>query len=606
MNLITFKTIKMKNFMSVRNEISFDYRNLTGLTYVYGENKDNPGATNGAGKSATMLYALLVALFGKTINNINNAYLFNRSAPYKEHGYIELEFTKNSSEDYRIFVELVPNKAKTFCALNFSLFKNEKDITKASKLDTLKYIESEIIGCSFEVFKNTVVMSSSNILNFFEMPKRVKNEYLQGIFSLTTMTEAYTIALQKANSVKKELRSTSDQLVQITENIASIEEQDKHWAESNNKQMKELSASIKKKIQDKESLESKEDVLTEIKDYDKKIEFLNRQDELTGIKCKIDKSLRSIRNQLVEEQSKIKANEIILKKHKKLFEVICQDCLPKVKALYKVGDSIELDKSLTLIDELKEKEAKLEANLKKVSNLLSKVSKIQIEINEAKNRTESKQREIQHLDSEIKTLEKRLEALMSESSPFNKIIEDFLQKKAGVEASISKLQKASKYYGIVKDVFSDTGAKQIIVCKIIEALNSSIHSYLRQMGADFLVYFDNKLVYEFETPSGTCEYGSFSAGERRKLDLAILFAFRDVLGCSSLRTNLCIIDEILDSAIDTSTLNSVINILKNKSTFDNQAIVVISHREGLIDNEMFSHKVKIIKENNSSSFIQEL
>ena len=189
--------------MSVRDEVVFDYRDLTGLTYVYGDNKDNPGATNGSGKSATILYALLVALFGKTINNINNAYLFNRQASSKEKGYIELDLIKNSSDHYKIFVELRPNKAKTVCSLNFCLYRDDEDITKSTKAETMKFIEDEILGCSFEVFKNTVVMSSSNILNFFEMPRRIKNEYLQGIFSLSALAGAYNIVVQKGNQQRK-------------------------------------------------------------------------------------------------------------------------------------------------------------------------------------------------------------------------------------------------------------------------------------------------------------------------------------------------------------------------------------------------------------------
>jgi ABC-type lipoprotein export system ATPase subunit len=89
------------------------------------------------------------------------------------------------------------------------------------------------------------------------------------------------------------------------------------------------------------------------------------------------------------------------------------------------------------------------------------------------------------------------------------------------------------------------------------------------------------------------------------LDLAILFAFRDILGCSSLKTNICIIDEILDSAIDTVTLNSVMSILKNKSKIDNQSIYVISHREGLAESDIFDHKIRIEKENGNSKVYQE-
>lgn len=607
MNTITFCSIKIKNFMSVRDEVVFDYRDLTGLTYVYGDNKDNPGATNGSGKSATILYALLVALFGKTINNINNAYLFNRQASSKEKGYIELDLIKNSSDHYKIFVELRPNKAKTVCSLNFCLYRGDEDITKSTKAETMKFIEDEILGCSFEVFKNTVVMSSSNILNFFEMPRRIKNEYLQGIFSLSALAGAYGIAVQKMNQSKKEVKDLSDSLLSVNSYLDKLIDQDKSEDESTKAQLKNLNEELATEQKNLETLLNKKIEQTVIKDYDKKVEFIERYDELLETKRKIESSLKKIRSTMVDIKSSIKADKIILSNHKDVLEIICDDCLTKVNKLYRLDEiNSEISELTEKYEDLKQKEEKLETNFEKAQKLLSKVSDVKIELNEVKNKELAYKQSIKSSENVIQSIEKRIEFVKSHKNPFKELIESQKEKKEEVERSLDRMQSCAKYYGILKEIFSDNGVKQIIISKIIEVLNSSIHSYLRQMGADFLVYFDDKLVYEFETPSGPCEYASFSAGERRKLDLAILFAFRDVLGCSSLKTNICIIDEILDSAIDTATLNSIISILKNKSSVDNQAIIVISHREGLSDNEMFIHKVRIEKENGHSKFIQEI
>lgn len=593
--------------MSVRDEVVFDYRDLTGLTYVYGDNKDNPGATNGSGKSATILYALLVALFGKTINNINNAYLFNRQASSKEKGYIELDLIKNSSDHYKIFVELKPNKAKTVCSLNFCLYRDDEDITKSTKAETMKFIEDEILGCSFEVFKNTVVMSSSNILNFFEMPRRIKNEYLQGIFSLSALAGAYSIAVQKMNQSKKEVKDLSDSLLSVNSYLEKLIDQDKSEDESTKAQLKNLNEELATEQKNLETLLNKKIEQTVIKDYDKKVEFIERYDELLETKRKIESSLKKIRSTMVDIKSSIKADKIILSNHKDVLDIICEDCLVKVNKLYRLDEiNSEISELTEKYEDLKQKEEKLETNFEKAQKLLSKVGDVKIELNEVKNKELAYKQSIKSSENVIQSIEKRIEFVKNHKNPFKELIASQKEKKEEVERSLDRMQSCAKYYGILKELFSDNGVKQIIISKIIEVLNASIHSYLRQMGADFLVYFDDKLVYEFETPSGPCEYASFSAGERRKLDLAILFAFRDVLGCSSLKTNICIIDEILDSAIDTATLNSIISILKNKSSVDNQAIIVISHREGLSDNEMFVHKVRIEKENGNSRFIQEI
>jgi DNA repair exonuclease SbcCD ATPase subunit len=257
------------------------------------------------------------------------------------------------------------------------------------------------------------------------------------------------------------------------------------------------------------------------------------------------------------------------------------------------------------LDKYESQEAKLEENLEKLNKYLKKSNSAKIEINNYKNSKKIIEQSIKHIESNIVYLVEQLEKINNEMNPYSSMLDDSLIEKKNINSSLNKLTNVNQYYGIIKEIFSENGVKQLIIQKIIEVLNGSIHSYLRQMGADFLVYFDNKLVYNFCTPTGPCEYSSFSAGERRKLDLAILFAFRDILGCSSLKTNICIIDEILDSAIDTVTLNSVMSILKNKSKIDNQSIYVISHREGLAESDIFDHKIRIEKENGNSKVYQE-
>ena len=605
MDKITFCTLKAKNVLSIGEEITIDYRTGKGLTYVYGENKDT-GGKNGSGKSAILCHILLIALFGKTINNTNNSYLYNRQANYKEGGYIELELIKNSCEHYRIFVELRPNKRKDACSLNFHLFKDGEDITPAGKYETLAYIEEEIIGCNFDIFKNAIVMSSSNLMNFFEMPKRIKNEYLQGIFSLDAIGDSYQFVTAKLNDIKKNIKLYSDNLFKINKRLEEITDLSDNWIDKNKNSKNDIEVRINEQTNSlNEKLRSIEEDFV-IENYDKKKILIEKAVELENAKTAAEKKLRQINNEIAAIKSDIKVNKILLDKNKDLIDAVCDDCKPIVSKLFKLDKAKEIiESSTSKLEELNNTFDKLNTDIDKIQKFLKKSQVVKTEFNNIENQKRIINNEIKHIQSNIKLLTEQINNVKNEVNPYSSMIEDATLEKNNVSSALDNLTNINQYYGVLKELFSENGVKQIIIQRIIEVLNSSVHSYLRQMGADFLVYFDNKLVYNFYTPSGPCEYSSFSAGERRKLDLAILFAFRDVLSCSSIKTNICIVDEILDSAIDSMTLDSVMAILKNKSKMDDQSIFVISHREGLAESDIFNHKIRVEKENGHSTITQE-
>lgn len=603
MTKIQFCNLKAKNVLSIGEEVSIDYNTGKGLTYVYGDNKDT-GGKNGSGKSSILVLCLLIALFGKTINNTNNAYLYNRIASYKEGGYIELTFIKNSSEHYRIFVEIKTNKKKDWCALNYHLFKDEEDITKASKLETLRYIEEDILGCNFEIFKNAIVMSSSNLMNFFEMPKRIKNEYLHGIFSLNNFGKSYDIVNSKFNELKKSIKSLSNNLITISSKLEELEGESDRWSETHSSDI----TNITKKLSSEKSkyLSKKDEIVEEPEDYDTKLELIEKAKQIKTVKVKAEKKLKDIKNSIAKLNSTIKFNELLLEKNSDLISCLCDDCKPKVSKLFELDKAEQIIKESTdSIQELIEQEQDVSAKIDKLEKFIEKSQSAVVEINDYQNANKMIKQSIKHLKENIISLKEQLDNTLAKTNPYEKILKDSIDEKKSVSESLDKMTTTSQYYGLLKEVFSDNGVKQIIIQNIIEVLNQTIQTYLKQMGADFFVYFDNKLVYNFFTPSGPCEYSSFSAGERRKLDLAILFSFRDVLSCSSLKTNICIVDEILDSAIDSLTLDSVISILKNKSKMDNQSIYVISHREGLVDSDIFDHRLRVEKENGESKLYQE-
>lgn len=606
---IEFQNIRIKNVLSIGNEIEYDFRKSKGLTYVYGINKDNEGSSNGVGKSSIFSNCVILALYGKTINNTNNAYLFHRGAKWNDESFIELSLVKDSLTHYKIRTNFKTNKKRDSVLTSVILLKDGEDITKSTKNETMQFIQENIIGCSFDVFKNTIVISSSNLVNFFQMPMAIKNKYLQGIFSLDALGKAYDVSNSKLTEVKKNLKIQSDKLKYINNAVDDINNQFLTWSNEHSKIVTDIENKLK--TADSNIIELKND-LTNIINSDSNItnkrESLSKLSEFKFKEISFKKKLKDLQSKKISLETDIKFNTKLLDQHSGLLNILCSDCKPTVSEYFDLQTAKDIIlESKPKLEKINDNISKCEASLDKLDSVIEKIHKYNTDVI---NFDKSKQIKESQLATAIESktkLEQRLKVeTANNKNPFEELLNKNKKEQTDIKSVMDNISEANQYYEIVKQVFSDNGVKQLITHQIIEILNSTIHNYLRCMGADFLVYFNDNLVYNFITPTGECEYSSFSAGERKRLDLAILLSFRDVLCCSSLSTNLLVVDEILDSAIDTKGLDSLINILKNKSKKDGQSVFVISHREGLAESDMFNHKIRIEKEQGQTKLIQEI
>lgn len=607
MNRLVFGKIRVKNVLSIGSEVEYDFRNGQGLSYVYGVNKDSEGASSGVGKSTVFTNALLLAIYGKTINNINNAYIYNRQASWKEGGYIELEVNRNIVDNFIIFVELKVPKKKDKCSLKFTVYKNGEDITCSTKNETLQYIEEEIIGCSFDIFKNTVIISSSNLVNFFQMPMAIKNKYLQGIFSLDNIGNSYAFVTDKITEIKKNIKAFSDKLFYINKTLDEVDLQNADWIQQHNVELTNLKEKLVKEQAKLDPNYTGEGQIEKPKNYDKKLAAVEKYLEYKDKKTELSNELKTLQSKILDCQAEIKTSQVLLKKNEKLMESLCDECKPSIRKLFALDSAEEnIKNNINLLNEYQTKKNEIDNSLDKLSNFLEQILQAKLEIKDYNNKIKLLKQEQKHIKTNIESYIKRINKVETEENPFLKLLTDNQEAKIETEKTLNKATKMQQYFGVLKFIFSDDGVKRFIIGDIIEALNNHIRNYLIKMGADFIVYFDNNLYYEFVTQTGPCEYFSFSAGERRKLDLAILFAFRDILSINSVQTNILVVDEVLDSSIDTVSLNAVVQILKNKAKLDGQSIFVISHREALRENqELFNHVIRVEREKGLTTIEQE-
>ena len=126
---------------------------------------------------------------------------------------------------------------------------------------------------------------------------------------------------------------------------------------------------------------------------------------------------------------------------------------------------------------------------------------------------------------------------------------------------------------------------------------------MNEIGCEFLVYFDETFDFKFITSSGECEFSNFSAGEKQRIQIATLFAFRDLILNGKVSTNIFIIDELLDANVDTACIENVMKILKHKAEESGQNIFMISHRSELADDMSFwNNIIKVTKENQQTKY----
>ena len=249
MNKVIFKELRAQNFKSFET-LNFDFNSHHGLNYIFGVNNDIPGTNNGVGKS-NIFDSLLFALFGKTFYNNNNIFLPNRVVDKKLNTSVTLEFDVNADK-YKV-KSFIKHMRKPF-TVNCTLEKNGEDITKSSSKETRAFIEKELLKCDYDLFKQSIILSSGEANNFFKMTKQQKREYIEDIFDLTLFGKLFAMVKTDINKLDKEIVEKQISIQQQKESIKDIKQQDLEFNDVKKikinllkKEVKEISEKIQKK-----------------------------------------------------------------------------------------------------------------------------------------------------------------------------------------------------------------------------------------------------------------------------------------------------------------------------------------------------------------------
>jgi len=564
--VILFKRISYKNFLSSGNqpiEISLD---LSQTTLVVG--------TNGSGKS-TLLDALCFVLFNRPFRIIKKEQMVNTIN--NSDCVVEVEFDVGT-KNYIIRRGIKPNLFEIFC--------NGKMINQdANNVDYQKYLETNIMKLNYRSFIQVVLLGSSSYEPFMKMKPRYRREVVEEILDIRVFGLMDLVLRSQQSDLQKKLTEVRHQVELI---------KTKYETEAKYLKTLETKGSDNQKVQENKLQENEQNRL----EYDRKLQSINEaiavsQNALSG-QPETNKKLK----ELEKYEVKIEQNLDTHKKTLKFFKEndtcpVCTQSIDKTfkeeKCNHETTTISKLESGLKqLVGELNIQEEKLTS----YNKITDKIQSMNVEIAKVTSSLESLKRHSDQIQQEISTAKER-------DSDIETIELELLKMKEDLKVAFSSLedvQEEKDYVDVLREILNDKGAKANIIRKYVPIMNQLINKYLQAM--DFYISFN--LDEEFnETVKSrfrdTFNYNNFSEGEKMRIDLALLFTWRDIARMkNSTNTNLLILDEIFDSSLDGQGTDDFFKIIK---TLEKENIFIISHKGDILFDK-FTNIIKFEKHQN--------
>jgi len=551
--MIIFKKISWCNFLSTGNHKTEVTLNQNPTTLIVG--------SNGAGKS-TILDALTFVLYGKSFRKINKAQLVNSTN--EKNCLVEIEFSVNSV-DWKIERGIKP--------AIFKIYKNDQELDQShSALDQQKWLEQNVLKMNYKSFTQIVILGSSTFVPFMQLPTASRREVVEDLLDIKIFSSMNDLIKSKIRLIKEEVKtlelkkeSFKDKVEMQKTFIQKIENQSKTDIESKQNTISNLNNEIEKYFGD--SLK-KEDELSKLRDELKQFEgSQNKLIEYGNVKGKISQKISTL-----------------VKEHKFFTEnTVCPTCDQNIEEsfrLNRINDSQDKAKELRegfeklqlAIKKEEQRESKFKQLSTDISKLLNDISSFNVQISGC-------QRQISRLESEIQTITSQIENRNTEHEK----LEDLRVNLENIYDELAKKKENISYHDFIYNLLKDGGVKAKIIKKYLPLINQQVNKYLQLM--DFYINF--KLDEEFnetvESPiHEDFSYTSFSEGEKMRIDLSLLFTWREIARVkNSVNTNLMVLDEICDSSLDGLGTDEFLKIIRYGQPDTN--VFVISHREGIED-----------------------
>lgn len=552
--MLKFKEVRWKNFLSYGNyftNISLE-RNAT--TLVVGK--------NGSGKS-TISDAISFVLYNKPFRKIKKESLIN--SINRKDCVVEIEFD-NNKDSYKVVRGIKPNL--------FEIYKNGELLNQeASNKDYQEFLEKQILKINFKTFTQIVILGSSSFVPFMRLTTPQRREVIEDLLDIQIFTSM--------SSVLKSRIKNLGQILQENKHSIALKEKDKEHQIAIIEKEKE---NIQEKIE--EYIQECKDLSQQITENTKKIE--EQKKCLTNIlEMGIIDTLETKTKEQDDLSKQIWDDDSQIREGTKLVTFYsnhesCPTCTQEIDVEFKENiistHEAEIkrlnsnrEKLVERLSSTKTEIANLKESMREAQEINNKVTSLEtilssqklslgkrvkdIERLKKRNQEKSSTDEKKKLEAIKKEIDESSEAMYTneDDHTLHKVLESFLTKDSGIKAEIIK--------------------------RYLPVMNKTIESYLDKM--DFFVKFEIDENFDETIKSRHRDkftYASFSEGEKQKIDIALLFTWREIAKLrNSINTNLLILDEIADSSLDENSTSELIKILKFQKGLN---IFLISHKSG--------------------------
>ena len=561
--MIEFKKIRWKNFLSTGNQFTEISLNKNNTNLIIG--------TNGAGKS-TLLDALTFGLFNKPFRKINKPQLANTIN--EKDCLVEVEFMVNG-RDYLVRRGIKPNVFDI--EVNGNILHKEADDRANQKI-----LEENVLKLNYKSFTQIVILGSSTFVPFMQLTTANRREVIEDLLDIRIFSAMSNILKENMKERKDQMKSLENKKSNLKDKIhmqKNFIEELENRGNANINANKEKIANLDEEV----VLYMKENASIEENIF----KYTKEQEEVTGSTDKLLK-LNNFKGKLSQKV------RTITKEHKFFSEnTVCPTCTQDIAEDFRLNRITDAEKKA---NELKEGYQELEKTIKfqqereRQFNILSQeITKLTHGISQNNTRISLNQRQIRDLEHEIQTITSNLQNRNTEHEK----LEEFRESLQKVFENLSTKREELIYYDFAYSLLKDDGVKTKIIKKYLPFINQQINRYLQMM--DFYINFklDGEFNETVESPiHEKFSYSSFSEGEKMRIDLALLFTWREVARVkNSVNTNLLIMDEVFDSSLDGFGTEEFLKIIRYVIKGAN--IFVISHKSDLHDK--FDNVIKFDK-----------
>lgn len=549
MSLI-FEEVSYKNFLSTGNVPNVIYLNKYNSTLITGK--------NGEGKS-TILCALTFGLFGKPFRNVSKPQLVN--SINKKNCLVEVKFTINGHR-YLVRRGIKPNIFEIFCDDN-------PIIQDAAVRDYQKVLEQQILKLNYKTFTQVVILGAATFVPFMQLPAMQRREVIEDILDIRIFSFMNQLLKKKVEEVKEQMTKVDNDILACKTKISSQRKLIKVL--ETNRQL--LIDNIESKIQTNND---------QIEEAQEQLKLVNQSIEEIKYKAASEQISDAV-NSANKMKVKLTTNLNTCQHTVNFFQnnTTCPTCSQEIIEEYKDRVLNDIDQKIAQhrekLDQVNQALTKFEKKLREAEKYADKLRDFTIEISTISNKINLLTSQNAELRKEMQKVDPNLGNLLEEQRKLEQLDDEalnFILKK-------NELLENRQLHDIASSLLKDTGIKTAIIREYLPVMNKLINKYLSAM--DFFVKFELDESFQEVIKSRNRDiftYESFSEGEKQKIDLALMFAWRQIAKMkNSVNTNLLIMDEIFDSSLDSTSSEMLLTLLDGALQDTN--IFIISHREAV-------------------------